>query len=150
MGSIGFWPAYSLGDIGNSGRNVAAHATTSASFAYKGNRPEQAVDGNPNTIWTAGDLPRHFIEIYLNQPTTISMLRMLVSQDKAGWTTHWIWGKDSMGKFRLLQEVGSETADMDVIDVIPETPWENITMIRIETIKSPSWVAWREIEIIAP
>ncbi len=149
-GSTGFWPAYASLTSGNPARNIAFGAQATASNSFEGNRPPYAVDGDADTIWTAGDNPRHFLDITWSQPSTIHMIRLLVSQETKGWTTHWIWGKDIQGKLRLLEEIGGETADMDVIDFIPETPWENMLMIRIETVKSPSWVAWREVEIIGP
>jgi hypothetical protein len=36
-----------------------------------------------------------------------------------------------------------------VLSFSPSEPWEGIRRIQIETVASPSWVAWREIEVIA-
>ncbi len=30
------------------------------------------------------------------------------------------------------------------------TPWQGIQFVKVETVASPSWVSWKEIEIIAP
>jgi hypothetical protein len=41
------------------------------------------------------------------------------------------------------------TADSDVLVFHPEAPLTGIRTLRIETTTSPSWVGWREIEVIA-
>jgi len=36
-----------------------------------------------------------------------------------------------------------------VLEYTPPQPIGGIQFVRIQTIQSPSWVAWREIEVIA-
>jgi hypothetical protein len=41
------------------------------------------------------------------------------------------------------------TASFDVLVFAPEASLRGIRIVRIETTASPSWVGWREIEVIA-
>ncbi len=47
-----------------------------------------------------------------------------------------------------MHEFAGPTADGDVLEVSPPEPWTGLQYIRVETIESPSWVAWREIEVL--
>ena len=48
----------------------------------------------------------------------------------------------------LAHEFSGQTTDLDELVYKPDPPLEGIQFIRIETLKSPSGVAWREIEVI--
>jgi hypothetical protein len=37
-----------------------------------------------------------------------------------------------------------------VLEFMAPDLWAGLTAIRVETVASPSWVAWREIEVVAP
>ena len=37
-----------------------------------------------------------------------------------------------------------------MLEFTPDAPWQDLVAMRIETRESPSWVAWREIEVFAP
>jgi len=39
------------------------------------------------------------------------------------------------------------TKDSDVLIFKPETPLEGVTAVHVDTLKSPSWAAWAEIEV---
>lgn len=47
-------------------------------------------------------------------------------------------------------EFSGHTADDEVLEYKPDVPVENFQFVRVVTVKSPSWVAWKEIEIFAP
>lgn len=49
----------------------------------------------------------------------------------------------------LLHEFQDYTYDSQFLEYSPSTPWQGIRFIKVETIYSPSWVSWREIEIIS-
>jgi len=38
---------------------------------------------------------------------------------------------------------------MQVLEAAPDSPWQGIRYLRVETLSSPSWVSWREIEVIS-
>jgi hypothetical protein len=70
-----------------------------------------------------------------------------VSQYPDGITTHQIWVRGENGVLQLIHEFKGNTVDNQVLEFIPELPVTNIQVIRIVTTQSPSWVAWREIEV---
>ena len=50
----------------------------------------------------------------------------------------------------LVKELKGTTHDSQVLDVSDGAPWKNMRYVRVETASSPSWVSWREIEVLAP
>lgn len=119
------------------------------SAALPGNEGEFAVDRDAGTIWSSGSGPPQWIEIDLGQPFQIERLRLNPSQYPAGSTTHHVYGAGpgTGGQFVLLYTFEGSTVDSQLLEFAPEAPWEEIQFIRIETVSSPSWVAWREIEV---
>jgi len=75
---------------------------------------------------------------------------LAISQDPDGDTFHRIWGREAGEDYLLLHEFRNFTSGDDVLEFIPSKPWENIQFIKVETLESPSWVSWREIEILSP
>jgi hypothetical protein len=61
-----------------------------------------------------------------------------------------VLGRSVGGDLTQLYTFDGLTKDTDVLEYSPPTPWQNMTAIRIDTRESPSWVAWREIEVFAP
>lgn len=107
-----------------------------------------AVDGDFGTLWNSGGGPTQWIEIDLGAEYVISEIRLTVSQYPAGRTVHQIKGKSSGGQFVLLHTLDGNTQDGDELIFKPENPISGIQYLRIESSLSPSWVAWREIEVI--
>jgi hypothetical protein len=46
-----------------------------------------------------------------------------------------------------MHEFQGLTSDDEWLVFKPDSPLENIGQIRIQTISSPSWVAWKEIQV---
>lgn len=113
--------------------------------------PERAVDGEVNTLWGAGGFAPQWIEVDLEQQATIVQIRLAVAQTPAGETTHRVWGLTAPDAgYQLLHDFIGETKEGMVLEYTPETPWQGIRFVRVETLNSPSWVAWREIEVMGP
>ena len=127
--------------------SLASNSGISASGSLSSDPPENAFDGNQETIWNSGDNPVQWIEIDLGEPGSITGISLTISQYPEGRTIHRVLGKSPDGDFQLLYELNGNTKDKQVLSYSPPTPWTNISSIRIETIQSPSWVAWREIVI---
>lgn len=108
-----------------------------------------AVDGDLGTLWNSGGGPRQWIEIDLGAEYDIHEFRLTISQYPEGATTHRILGRSANGQFTVLTTFEGITADGQVLVFTPAQPVAGIRLIRVETINSPSWVAWREIEVIA-
>ncbi|HSB88888.1 MAG TPA: discoidin domain-containing protein [Anaerolineales bacterium] len=133
------------------GANLAYQKTTRVSGIFEGQNGSFGVDGDPGTSWNSGDFPPQWIEIDLGESSTIAEIRLTVAQSPAGPTTHLVYGSGdgTGGKPVLLHTFTGSTADSDVLVFTPEAPVVGIRVIRVETQASPSWVGWREIEVIA-
>jgi predicted amidohydrolase YtcJ len=131
--------------------NLALNAPVTASAALEGSAPELAVDGKTSLAssgwWGAGDFPQQWIEIDLGAPANITSLKLLTSQDPAGETQHRIFGCTPSGEMERIHEFRGPSQDAQWLEFTPEIAWLGFSCLRIETLKSPSWVAWREIEI---
>ncbi len=112
--------------------------------------PEMAVDGDPNTQWSAGEYPEQWIEVDLGSSYALGEIRLTVGQWPDGRTVHQLWVGDSQDAMKMVQEFTSHTYDFDELSYDPTTPLKNIRYVRVVTLDSPSWVSWREIEVLAP
>jgi len=68
----------------------------------------------------------------------------------AGEIVHQLWIGSSRDAMRLVTEFSGQEYDFDVLSFTPATPLQSIRYVRIDTTESPSWVSWREIEVLAP
>ncbi|HLO14610.1 MAG TPA: discoidin domain-containing protein [Anaerolineales bacterium] len=107
-----------------------------------------AVDGDLGTLWNSGGFPRQWIEIDLGAEYNIQEIRLTTSQYPEGMTTHRVLGRSATGEFHELTTFQGNTVDGQILIFTPAQPVQAIRFIRVETISSPSWVAWREIEVI--
>jgi hypothetical protein len=133
------------------GANLALEKTIQASRQIPDNPAWMAVDGNPGTWWSAEDGPPNWIEIDLEAEYDISQFQLIPSQYPAGRTVHklLVKGSGTENEYMLLTTFDAETQDGEALSFSPDTPISGIQFVRIETTVSPSWVAWREIKIIA-
>jgi hypothetical protein len=126
------------------------HGKRSVPAAMPDQAPEMAVDGDPNTQWSAGGFPTQWIEIDLGGQYSVGEIRMTVGQWPDGEVMHQLWAGSSLETMRLLQAFSGYEYDFDSLSYIPAEALKNIRHIRIITSESPSWVSWREIEVLAP
>jgi hypothetical protein len=133
------------------GANIAYQKVARVSSAFNGQSGAFAVDGDPGTSWNSGGGPLQWIQIDLGETYTIAEIRLTVAQSPAGDTTHVVYGSGtSTGRFRdILHVFRGPTDDSDVLVFTPDQPIPGVRVVRIETTLSPSWVAWREIEVVA-
>jgi hypothetical protein len=133
------------------GANVAYQKQARASSVTGGQSGALAVDGDPGTSWNSGGFPLQWIQVDLGQDYAIAEIRLTVAQSPAGQTIHVVYGQGTStgGDFDQVHIFSGSTADSDVLVFHPEQPLTGIRTIRIETTTTPSWVAWREIEVIA-
>jgi predicted amidohydrolase YtcJ len=118
-----------------------------ASASLPSSPPALATDGDLETQWGAGADAPQWIELPVDPEQRVIAVRLVVDQFPAGPTTHVVWGRRAGGELIRLAEHTAETDMFDVIEVTFSPV--DLVAIRIETIESPSWVAWREIEIIS-
>jgi hypothetical protein len=129
-------------------KNRTDGAKVSASKTFEKDGPEFAVDETTRPWRSGGDAPQ-WIELDLLKPDSVQMIRLVVSQYPAGETVHQIWVRGENEEYRLVKELRGRTKDRDVIE-IPTPGLAKIRFVRILTVQSPSWVGWREVEVIRP
>jgi len=131
--------------------NLALGKPATASQFLRKSSPSGAVDGSSEFLWNSGDYAPQWIEIDLGSPQPIGQISLLTAQLPDGNTVHRVLGKAAPGDpYQLLHEFTGFTTDDQWLDYSPLTPWENVRFLRVETTVSPSWVAWREIEVYPP
>jgi hypothetical protein len=128
------------------GPSPQASATGSAS--QPGNPPSNAIDGDRETAWISGADAEQWIQIDLGQMTNLTAIRLVVAQDPPGETVHQIWAGADPEDLSLVHEFAGSTSDLDVLEFALPTLLSDIRYIKILTTRSPSWVAWREIEAV--
>jgi hypothetical protein len=132
------------------GRDLALGKPVEVSAALPDQTAQMAVDGDPNTQWSAGAFPTQWIQIDLGASYTIGEIRLTVGQWPAGQTVHQLWVGANLDAMQLVNEFSGQEFDFDILNYAPATPLENIRYVRVVTTESPSWVSWREIEVLAP
>ncbi|MGA9532293.1 MAG: discoidin domain-containing protein [Anaerolineales bacterium] len=133
------------------GANLALDTPVRVSAIEAGHPGADALDGDSGTHWSAGAMAPQWIEINLGQAYDVKEIRLIPSQYPAGETTHRVLGKGAAAsdEFRLLHTFAGFTEDGLRLVFTPESAWQGIQYVRIATDGSPSWVGWREIELIA-
>ncbi len=131
------------------GRNLALGRKVSVSAGLPTEPPEMAVDGT-DAQWSAGAFTEQWLMVDLGAPYMVGSIRLLVGQWPAGRTAHQLFVAGADGSMRLLTEFRGFTRDYDLLEYIPLEPLMDIQYVRVVTLESPAWVAWREIEVLAP
>jgi len=120
-------------------QSATASATYNSSTA-------NVYDGNYSTGWSSGGYAPQWILLDLGRSCSLSKLRLLVDQTPSGTTRHRVYGGPSSGSLALLYEFYGYTSKGQWLEWTPQTPISNVRYIKVETVQSPSWVAWFEIE----
>lgn len=109
--------------------------------------PSNALDGDLGTIWGAGSHPEQWIQVDLGQPSTVTLIRLVTSQYPDGETIHQVWAGPDADHLQMIYEFKGNTTDSQTLEHQFPDPLPDIRIVRIVTTQSPSWVAWREIQI---
>ncbi len=127
--------------------DLARSGTATASASLSAEPPSAAIDGNPGTQWGSGKDAPQWIEVQL-AATTVGRVRLSVAQYPAGRTVHEVAIRTATGEWRTVGAADGVTADGDVVE-ITFAPVDNVVAIRVTTTRSPSWVSWRAVEVLA-
>jgi preprotein translocase subunit Sec61beta len=129
--------------------NVAFGKPVKASAALPDQPPSNVVDENSGTTWIAGAGPPQWIQINLDGTFRVSEIRLLVVQSPAGKTVHrLLLRRAGSSTFELVHTFSGQTDDGSELVFTPSTPLANVQLVRVETVTSPSWVAWKEIRVV--
>ncbi len=122
-----------------------------------GTRYAYAVDDNNNNYWTAGGYAPQYIDLDLGRPIALNKVRLLTSQSPAGFTAHEVYVGNAApsgdtSALRKIWTLSGNTADNQWLekagDADDSKPVGLVRWVRIKTTASPSWVGWREIELV--
>lgn len=128
--------------------NVALGRSVRASSQLPENPAAAAVDGTGGP-WNAGDFPPQWVQVDLDEPTTIQQVGMSVEQWPPGKTHHQVWAYLADGGQVLVAEfLGFTSSEGRLVYRLP-IPLEDVVAVRILTLESPAWVAWREVEVVS-
>ena len=127
------------------GENVAA---LGSGFASAGEESAHlAVDGDPNSFWTAQLQAPQWYSVSFDELYLVDKLEMVIAQSPAGPSTHEVWLGNGSGTRTLYRRFdGLQTEDGQTVEV-PIVPPRSISEVLVLTLDSPSWVAWREIRV---
>ena len=125
--------------------NIAFRQSVTASRSLPAEPPANVTDGS-DAQWGAGADAPQWVEIDLGGTFSVTEVRLQVAQYPAGDTRHQVWVINDQGLRILLQEFDQSTQEGDVLIAALDAPVPDARVLRVETLVSPSWVAWREIE----
>ena len=137
--------------------NIHDHSTPSTLVSL--NRPTRAssgkaaaaVDGNVASAYNALAGPPQWVEVQLDGPHDIDRVELIPEQTPNGLTRHIVSGIRSNGQTIVIEDVTSVTASGARLTVVADSPkgegWD-LVAVRVDTVMSPSWVAWREISVL--
>jgi predicted amidohydrolase YtcJ len=135
----------------SSGSTGSAPSNNSSGSVYaSATLPDYPINGvldgdTEGTPWVSGDYAPQWIEFDLGEIRSISGLRLWVDQDPSGYTRHIIYGGAEPNPTQQLAVVEGETTWGQMLEVIGD--WQ-VRYVRVETVDSPSWVAWLEVEFL--
>lgn len=111
--------------------------------------PLNAVDGNTSTLWNSGGPPTQYIDIDMYFDRTIKRVELMPAQLPDGPTTHHLFGRTQAGTWIFVGTANGTTYDSQwiTVNIVEPTPFRYLV---IQTVTSPSWVAWREVKIFEP
>ena len=106
-----------------------------------------AIDGDPETIWSSNQPAPQWYSVILNQLYLVDRVELIITQAPPGPTTHEIWLGHGSG-LRVFHERLSDvhTEDGQTVAVAIDPP-QIVDEVKIVTLHSPSWVAWRELRV---
>ncbi len=129
------------------GSNVSEGRAVTASSTYESSAPSNVLDGDPSTTWNAGPSPPAWIEIDLGASCEINLVWLLVEQTPAGLTVHNCSFGTEARVFSAPEVLSQQTVDGQELTCATDSVQRDVRFVRVETTLSPSWVAWKEIEI---
>jgi hypothetical protein len=129
--------------------NVAFKKQVTPSLSIDSNPAALAIDGDPNTFWNSGPAPQ-WLEIDLGKTYQVEAIELLIEQTPKGVTQHEILGADNRdGSWITLATFKGETGNHQRLRTTWDQPRRNVRYLKIQTLQSPSSVAWAEIEVFS-
>ncbi len=102
---------------------------------------------NGGGLWNSRSMAPAYFQVVFNPAITFVEVALTVEQQPNGPTRHQIVVTKSDGQQILVDDHHESTLESEIIVVAPAQPIANVTMLTVNTITSPSWVAWRNVII---
>ena len=116
----------------------------SASRSNPGGDPTLNENGDFVRTWNAGARAPQWIQLEFAEPTAISTVLLHIEQNPDGPSTHEIYGGPTPDALKLLATAdGARNRQWVEVKVMAT----DVKFLKVATTRSPSWVAWHEIEV---
>ena len=150
MRKIASWSLASITimlSISSDAASLLENAKAETSVTYPSTRVTNLVDCDEKSAWNSGSFAPASVFIEMANSKPISFIRLIPNQTPAGKTTHEILVSGGGNIFRPADKILEEfTRDGVPIIRTFDPPLKGVKKIWIITRKSPSWVAWYEIQ----
>jgi fibronectin type 3 domain-containing protein len=128
--------------IKNAALNKPAYASSSWSST-----PGEAFNGDKMDGWNSGTYAPAWIYVDLQQGYDITQIRLTVYQYPDGNTIHNIYTSQDASNWTLARTLNGYTYTLQNLIVDFSPPLSNVRYVKVETVNSPSWIGWSEIEV---
>lgn len=121
-----------------------------ASNSYPGHPPSDAVDGQSGTSWNAGSGTTQWIQLDLGRPVSLAKIRLQLEQNPDGNSVHVVSVGPDPEHLTNVYVWNAYTRNGEWLEASGDVgayKGGNVRYVRVTTTKTPSWVAWREIEV---
>jgi hypothetical protein len=108
------------------------------------------VNGNLTDAWNAQQYAPQWVTIDLKNEYPVTRIRLHVDQAPAGNTTHEIWVAGNDQAYQKVATITGNTQSGQILEHIFAPKRDGVRYVKIQTVNSPSWVAWREIQVLGP
>lgn len=107
-------------------------------------RVKDILDPNKPTdnYWNSGGYAPQYLQLDLQRPQTVSHVFLQVNQTPNGPTYHSLLVGSHENALREVKTVTGNTIIYQWLNVTFSPPLENVRYLRVNTISSPSWIAW--------
>ena len=100
-------------------------------------------DPSPSAVYfNTGNLAPGFVEIQLPGLYTVNIICLQVAQSPNGNTLHRIYVGTTTNPSTLVTTLNGFTSSGQWINLTYSPPLTNVRFLRVNTVTSPSWVAW--------
>lgn len=116
-----------------------------ASSEWKHSEASKAMDGTSNKGWLSRSKPPGWIRFDLGRAVNLARIRLCADQSVPDYTAHEIWAGSDLKDLKKLATLRSHTIAGQWLEHVQPAP--KTRYVEVRTLKGPSEVAWREIEI---
>ena len=130
--------------------NVALNKPATASSYYLNSTPSMAFNNNCSSdCWNSGGYSPAWLMVDLQGSYTVNNINLIVEQSPNGSSSHQILTAPTLaGPWTLVETITGYTSQGQLIQRCYNTsPLLNVGAVKISTLSSNSWIAWKEIGV---